>query len=205
MSCSDECEYEVKRQTTKDLYLIAGSNGAGKTTFACEFLPEYAQCLRFINPDLIAAGLSPFDPAAAAAEAGKLVIREVQRAIRRGESFAFESTLSGRTYRHLLRLAREAGFSLHLFYLWIPCPELALARIKDRVDAGGHDVPERDVRRRYARSLENIFTLYAAEMDTIHFFDNSGANPFLIYCVENGRETILDRSLYEQIRKQVNA
>lgn len=166
--------------------------------------PDYAQCLRFINPDLIAAGLSPFDPAAAAAEAGKLVLREVQQAILRGESFAFESTLSGRTYLRLVRQAQEAGVRLHLFYLWVPGPELALARIRDRVDAGGHDVPEPDVRRRYPRSLRNLFTLYAPEMDTVHFFDNSGANPRLVFTIESGRMTVLDPTLYELIRKQVD-
>ena len=195
----------MKRISAKHVYLIGGSNGAGKTTFAREFLPEYARCLRFINPDLIAAGLSPFDPAAAAAEAGRMVLREVERAIRGGNSFACESTLSGRTYLRLLRLARKAGYTLHLFYLWIPGPELALARIKDRVDAGGHDVPERDVRRRYGRSLGNLFNLYAPEMDTVHFFDNSGASPCLIFRIEAGRETILDKFLYEHIRKQVKS
>ncbi len=187
----------------KDLFLIAGSNGSGKTTFAKEFLPDYARCLRFINPDLIAAGLSPFNPAAAAADAARMVLRQVQRAIVRGRSFAFESTLSGRTYLRLLRLARESEFSLHLFYLWIPGPELALARIRDRVESGGHDVPEPDVRRRYSRSLNNLFNRYAPVMDTVHFFDNSGASPRLVYRIEDGQKVILDANLYEQIRKQV--
>lgn len=195
----------MKRVSARHLYLIAGSNGAGKTTFAREFLPDYAQCRRFINPDLIAAGLSPFDPTAAAAEAGRLVLREVERAIRGGESFAFESTLSGRTYLRLLRQAREEGYALHLFYLWIPGPELALARIRDRVETGGHDVPEPDVRRRYPRSLRNLFTLYTPEVDTVHFFDNSGAHPHLVFRTEAGRTTVLDAMLYARVRKQVNA
>lgn len=193
----------MKRQTAKHLYVIAGSNGAGKTTFAREFLPDYAHCLRFINPDLIAAGLSPFDPTAAATEAGKVALREVQRAIREGESFAFESTLSGRTYLRLLNDAIAAGFALHLFYLWIPGADLALARIRERVEVGGHNVPEPDVRRRYPRSLRNVFMLYAQKMDTVHFFDNSGTIPRLVFRFETGKTTVLDTTLYAYIKKQV--
>ena len=193
----------MKRRKTKQLYLIAGSNGSGKTTFAREFLPDYVHCLRFINPDLIAAGLSPFDPSAAATEAGRLVLREVRSAIRADASFAFESTLSGRTYLPILRQAHEAGFALNLLYLWVPSPELALARIRDRVETGGHNVPEPDVRRRYPRSLRNLFKLYAPEMDTIHVFDNSGTIPRLVFKSEGGKSTILDKSLYATIIKQV--
>jgi predicted ABC-type ATPase len=193
----------MARSTDKHLYVIAGSNGAGKTTFAREFLPDYAHCLRFVNPDLIAAGLSPFDPSAAATEAGKVVLSEVQRAIRAGDSFAFESTLSGRTYLHILRQARDAGFSLHLFYLWIPGVDLAMARIRDRVEAGGHNVPEPDVRRRYLRSLRNLFSLYGPQADSVHFFDNSGAVPRLVFRIEAGRTTVLDADLYAAINQQV--
>lgn len=193
----------MKRSTDRHVYVIAGSNGAGKTTFAREFLPDYAHCLRFINSDLIAAGLSPFDPSAAAVEAGKMVLREVQRAIRAGDSFAFESTLAGRTYLHILRQAREAGFALHLFYLWIPSAELALARIRDRVEAGGHNVPEPDVRRRYPRSLRNMFALYGPAMDTIHFFDNSGEKSHLIFKETAGKITVLNRPLFREITAQV--
>ncbi len=189
--------------TDKHLYIISGSNGAGKTTFAREFLPDYAQCRRFINPDLIAAGLSPFDPAAAGAQAGKLVLCEIRRAIAKGETFAFETTLSGRTYLPIIRHARKAGLICHLFYLWIPDPDLGLARIRDRVADGGHHVPELDVRRRYPRSLQNLFTLYAPEMDSVHLFDNSGATPRLVFEIETGRTTVLDPILYERIRKQV--
>lgn len=190
----------VNAQGKPNLYLIAGSNGAGKTTFAREFLPEYVNCRRFINPDLIASGLSPFDPAAVAAQAGKLVLREIRRAIRARESFAFESTLSGRTYLRLLKEAKSAGFRLHLVYLWIPGPELALVRIRDRVEAGGHDVPESDVRRRYTRSLRNLFMLYVSEMDLVHLLDNSGRFPRLVFRIENGITTVVDMELYETIR-----
>ena len=193
----------MPKSADKRIYVIAGSNGAGKTTFAREFLPTYVQCPQFINPDLIAAGLSPFNPAAAAPTAAKLVLSEIRRAIRAGESFAFESTLSGRTYRSLLRDARANGYSLHLFYLWLPSPRLALARIRDRVDAGGHDVPAADVWRRYPRSIRNFFTWYAPTVDTVHFFDNSGEKPRLVFHSAGRKTSILDKSLYAAILKGI--
>lgn len=125
----------------QNLFVIGGSNGAGKTTFAKEFLPKYVHCLRFVNPDLIAAGLSPFAPSAVAAKAGRLMLEEVASLIDSGSSFAFESTLSGKTYLHLIERAKRIGYAVHLFYLWIPDAALAVARVRDRVDSGGHDVP----------------------------------------------------------------
>ncbi len=104
----------------RNLFVIGGSNGAGKTTFAIEFLPKHIHCLRFVNPDLIAAGLSPFAPTAVAAKAGRLMLDEVASLIGSGSSFAFESTLSGKTYRRLIERAKRLGYAVHLFYLWIP-------------------------------------------------------------------------------------
>jgi predicted ABC-type ATPase len=129
-------------------YVIAGSNGAGKTTFATRFLPNYADCVNFINPDLIARGLSPFDPDVALARAGRLVLESIEQASAARTDFAFETTLSGRSYVHVLRGLRTAGYRLHMFYLWIPGPELALLRIRERVSQGGHNVPAAAVRRR---------------------------------------------------------
>jgi len=189
----------VSETAAKRVYVIAGSNGSGKTTFAREFLPVYARCPRFINSDLIAAGLSPFDPAAAAVEAGRLVLREIDRALRAGHSFGFETTLAGRTYLRVLREAREDGCRVEIFYLWIPSPELGLARIRDRVEAGGHNVPEPDVRRRYGRTLPNLLGPYRPLADTVHCFDNSGAEPALIFKDEDGVTTVYDEDLYARI------
>jgi predicted ABC-type ATPase len=182
-----------------DCYVIAGSNGAGKTTFAREFLPNYANCLNFVNPDLIAAGLSPFAPSHAMHRAGRLVLSEINSKLRGRETFGFETTLSGRAYISLLRRLRSLGYNIHMFYLWLPSPEIGLERIRERVEGGGHDVPERDVRRRYHRTLKNLFQAYRKNLDTLHFFDNSTTEPKLVFHEERGNLTILHPELYESI------
>jgi predicted ABC-type ATPase len=183
-------------------YIIAGSNGAGKTTFATEFLPLYADCRNFINADLIARAYSPFDPDAGMLRAGRAVLERIAEFTKARSDFAFETTLSGRAYAPLLRKVRKAGFRLHMFYLWIPSPELALLRIRDRVESGGHNVPERDVRRRFDRTLRNLFAFYRPLLDTLHFFDNSSDTPRLIFQDERGQITAHDAALYEQLRRK---
>ena len=182
-------------------YIIAGPNGAGKTTFATEFLPLYANCRNFINPDLLARAFSPFDPDAGMFRAGRVVLERIAEFSEAKKDFAFETTLSGRGYVPLLRRMKATDFRLHLFYLWIPSPELALLRIRDRVESGGHNVPERDVRRRFGRTLGNLFTLYRPLLDTLHFFDNSSDTPRLIFKDESGQTTIGNAELYERLRQ----
>jgi predicted ABC-type ATPase len=191
-----------RRTTHPNCYIIAGPNGAGKTTFATEFLPLYANCRNFINADLIARGLSPFDPDAGMLRAGRTVLERIAEFTQARTEFAFETTLSGRSYVPLLRGVKKAGFRLHMFYLWIPSPELALLRIRDRVASGGHNVPERDVRRRFGRTLGNLFTLYRPLLDTLHFFDNSSDTPRLIFKDESGETTISAAALYAELRRQ---
>ncbi len=144
----------------KNVYLIAGPNGSGKTTFAKKFLPDYAKCQHFINADLIAQGLSPFSPRSAAMKAGRLVLKQIHEFENKNVDFAFETTLAGKSYMKLFEHLKRKGYHLHLFFLWIPNVQLALARIKDRVAEGGHDVPSQDVRRRFIRSSINFFKLY---------------------------------------------
>src|SRR5690242_8742439 len=116
-----------------NVYIIAGPNGAGKTTFAREFLPHYADCRTFINADLIAQGLSPLSPDAAAFRAGRLMLEEIQRLADSGRDFGFETTLSGRTYMSLLGELAQRGYATHLFFLWLPSTRFALSRIRNRV------------------------------------------------------------------------
>jgi predicted ABC-type ATPase len=184
------------------LYVIAGPNGSGKTTFAEKFLPHYVDCFEFINADLIAKGLSPFLPAKVAIKAGKILLEQISDCSRRKVDFAFETTLSGKSYLNLFRQAKNHGYALHLFFLWLPTVQLALARIADRVRKGGHDIPECDVRRRFARGLKNLFHVYQPLFDTWSVFDNSTSEPELVFTAGHGTMTIKNKLNYSKIIKQ---
>jgi len=190
---------------SRHLYIIAGPNGSGKTTFAKEFLPHYARCPNFINADLIAQGLAPFEPQMAAIRAGKLMLQQIHEFARRRLDFAFETTLSGRSYVALFNDLKGAGYALDLFFLWIPTPELAIARIKERAREGGHSVPEADVRRRFNRGIANFFDLYEPLLDAWMFFNNAGDKPILIAKRNNGHTDIIDDKLFATIKKRGNA
>lgn len=164
----------------KKVVIIAGPNGAGKTTFATEFLPFEAGCPAFINADLIAAGLSPFDPGAAAIRAGRLMLGEIDRNAAEGRSFAFETTLAGRIYIARIARWRAAGFTVKLMFLSLPTPEEAIARVAMRVRQGGHDVPSATVRRRFASGMRNFMEIYRARVDYWQWLDNSGPVPVLL-------------------------
>ncbi len=142
------------------IYLIAGCNGAGKTTFAKEFLPKEVKCLRFLNADEIARGLSPLKPSASAVQAARLLLTQLEECLRRRETFALESTLSGKTYIRLFRRARQLGYEIELHYLWLSSPAQAIARVRQRVKLGGHDVPVADIHRRFKRSLVHLIEDY---------------------------------------------
>jgi predicted ABC-type ATPase len=183
----------------RNVYIIAGPNGSGKTTFAVEFLPEYVNCANFVNADLIAQGLSPFSPGAAAIRAGKLVLEQIRQFASRRVDFAFETTLSGKSYVRLLKSLKKNGYKIHLFFLWIPDADLAVSRIKSRVAQGGHDVPVRDVLRRFNRSISNFFRLYQSLADSWMLFDNAGVIPLLIAEAKHGRVKIINESAYNTI------
>lgn len=165
---------------TKKIIMIAGPNGAGKTTFARAFLPEEAQCPHFINADLIAAGLSPFAPEAAAVKAGRLMLQEMSACTARGESFAFESTLSGLGYLRHIRTWQQLGYHISLFFLSLPTVEVAIARVAERVRQGGHDIPEAVIRRRFAAGKANFDRYYRAAADAWALYDNAGDEPVMI-------------------------
>jgi predicted ABC-type ATPase len=142
------------------IYLIAGCNGSGKTTFAKEFLPNEVKCLRFLNADEMARGISPLKPSAGAVQAARLLLAQIDKCISKRETFALESTLSGKTYIRLFKQAREIGFEIELHYLWLSSPAQAIARVRQRVQQGGHHVPAADIRRRFKRSLVLLFEEY---------------------------------------------
>src|SRR5216684_7307368 len=163
-----------------DVYVIAGPNGVGKTTFARKFLPKYADCKNFINADMIAQGMSPFSPEAAAVRAGRLVLSEIRFFARRRDTFAFETTLSGRSYLRLIRELKKQGYKVHFFFLWVKSVDVALSRVKDRVLKGGHDMPESVIRRRFGRSIRNFLAEYRPLADSWYLFDNSGTRPAIV-------------------------
>lgn len=162
------------------IIILAGPNGAGKTTFAREYLLKEANCPDFINVDLIAAGLSPFAPDRAAIRAGRLMLSEIERRIRKGESFAFETTLSGHVYARMIPRWRKGGYHVKLIFLSLANPEIAIARVKMRVAQGGHNVASAVVRRRFDSGLRNFQDLYVNLVDRWEWYDNSRSTPRLI-------------------------
>lgn len=185
-----------------NLYVVAGPNGAGKSTFARLFLPDYADCREFVNADLIAAGLSPFNPESLALQAGKLMLERIEILSQAGVDFGFETTLAGRRWVPLLRRLRERGFRLHLFFLWIPGPELALTRIEQRVRAGGHFIPEEVVRRRFTRGLRNLFQIYAPIFDAWLILDNSMSPPEPVAFAVADQRFVLEKELFFEIQQE---
>ena len=160
--------------------IIAGPNGAGKTTFAHEFLPAEAGVLAFVNADLIAAGLSPFDPDRAAVRAGRLMVRAIQEHVSRREDFAFETTLAGRRYARSIPSWQAAGYRIGLVFLALPSAEFAIARVAMRVRQGGHGVPDEVVRRRFTSGWKNFERVFKALADEWRLYDNSGQRPVLV-------------------------
>ena len=188
----------------KNVYIIAGPNGSGKTTFANKFFPDYAVCRNFVNADLIAQGLSPFSPRVFAIKAGRIVLEQINEFAESGVDFGFETTLSGKSYANILKKLKVREYKLHLFFLWIPNSQLAIARIKERTLRGGHDVPSKDVRRRFTRSMVNLFRLYQPLLDSWMIFNNSGIIPTLIAKNIDGNLIISDEQLFNKIIKMEN-
>jgi predicted ABC-type ATPase len=163
----------------KRIVIIAGPNGAGKTTFAREFLPTDAVLPNFVNADLIAAGLSPFAPDLAAFKAGRIMLETIADYARRGESFSFETTLSGLTYAQMIPVWRSSGYVVKLIFLSLPDVEIAIERVTTRVIQGGHNVPEEVIRRRFSHGIAN-FERYKVLVDSWQLYDNSDAPPVLL-------------------------
>lgn len=162
------------------IYILAGPNGAGKTTFAREFLVREGDCPAFINADLIAEGVSPFAPARAAVRAGRIMLELIKDAVRKRESFAFETTLADRTYARFIRNWREAGYTVRLHCLSLPSADFAIARVAERVRQGGHDIPEEVIRRRFAVGRRNFETLYKPIVNTWTLYDSAPSLPIIV-------------------------
>ncbi len=157
----------------KKLYLLAGCNGAGKTTVSYTILPKILDCEEFVNADEIAKGLSPFHPELAAIQAGKLMLDKINRLISKGQNFALETTLATKSYRNVVSKAKENGYHIVLLFFWLKTPDLAVKRVATRVKEGGHNIPEEIIRRRYENGLKNFFGIFESIVDEWTFIDNS--------------------------------
>ena len=164
----------------KNLYIIAGCNGAGKTTASFTILPEILNCKEFVNADEIAKGLSPFQPEKVSIEAGKIMLRRLKELLSQNEDFAFETTLSTRSFIGLIKQAKEQGYTVNLIYYWLDSVELAIERVKNRVLEGGHNIPTDTIVRRYYSGLKNFINLYKDKVDYWMLIDNSQTDPKLI-------------------------
>lgn len=162
------------------VYVIAGPNGAGKTTFSAEFLPDFVDCREFLNADLIAAGLAPFAPETQNLRAGRLLLTRIKELTKSRQDFGFETTLAGRGYIPKLEEMKNHGYRIMLFFLWLPSTELAVARVKNRVRQGGHDVPEPVIRRRFESGIRNLFQHYRSRVDSWWLYDASRLPPSVV-------------------------
>lgn len=159
--------------TNKNLYIISGCNGAGKTTASYTVLPEVLDCREFVNADEIARGLSPFNPESVAIEAGRLMLSRIEKLLERDESFSIETTLATKSYINLVRRAQAQGYNVRVLFFWLNSPELALQRVAERVEKGGHNIPADVIRRRYVAGIRNLFRLFMREVDYWEIYDNS--------------------------------
>lgn len=183
-------------------WIIAGPNGAGKTTFALEYLPQVAQCSRFVNADLIAAGLSPLAPERELLAASRLFLGEIEACITQREDFAFETTLAGRSYLKLVRRLQTAGWRVELIYLALPSMEMSKLRVAERVEHGGHNIPVADIERRFARSLGNLLYSFSTQVDACRCFMNSDASPELVFEQQGEVRNVLHMPYYQHLLKE---
>jgi predicted ABC-type ATPase len=182
--------------------IIGGPNGAGKTTCAAALLPVDMNIRQFVNADTIATGLAAFAPETAAVEAGRVMLRRLAELAREQQSFAFETTLASRSFAPFLRRLKESGYRVHVIYVWLRSPELAVQRVRERVSQGGHSVPESVVRRRYGRGLANFLRIYRPVADSWVLCDNSGDGPVVVARGIRGVVTeVLLQERYDEIER----
>lgn len=183
-------------------WIVAGPNGAGKTTFALKFLPKVAQSRNFINADLIAAGLSPLAPERELVTASRLFLKEIDDCINSREDFAFETTLSGRSYLRLIKRLQQSGWKVTLIYLALPDVEMSSQRVAERVAHGGHNIVQKDIIRRFPRSLKNLLQEFSYQVDDCWCFMNSTQQPELIFEQTGKVRNITNKRLYEILLKE---
>jgi predicted ABC-type ATPase len=175
----------------KNLYIIAGCNGAGKTTASFTILPEILDCKEFVNADEIARGLSPFQPEKVSIEAGRIMLNRITELVLQNETFAFETTLSTKSFKNRILEAKVKNYNITLLFFWLKNPELAKERVKTRVLEGGHNIPKDIIERRYYKGIKNLFEIYLSIVDHALIFDNSQGKHDLIAEMSSSEELII--------------
>jgi predicted ABC-type ATPase len=184
------------------IFVVGGPNGAGKTTTATRLLPDDLAVRQFVNADVIASGLAAFAPETAALQAGRIMLERLAELTRLREDFAFETTLASRSFAPFLRRQQAAGYSVHIIYVWLRSPDLAVQRVGERVRRGGHHVPPDVVTRRYWRGLANFWSLYRPLADSWVLCDNSSRQRIIVALGERETVTeIIDEELYGEIAR----
>ncbi|MGB2863299.1 MAG: hypothetical protein WBC05_08240 [Sedimentisphaerales bacterium] len=194
----------MRKKQKPTCFIIAGPNGAGKTTFALCYLPQIAGCRNFVNADLIAYGLSPFDSLSAQYEAGRIFLREIHANIDKRVDFAFETTLAGRSQINLLKKLRQDGWQILLFFLWIPNAAFSKRRIRERVKHGGHDIPDDAIFRRFPRIMHNLVKIYIPLCDKVVCYDNSESEPVIVFVQDKNGQKISNNDIYEKTVRCAN-
>ena len=186
---------------SKQLYIIAGCNGAGKTTASFTILPEVLDCKEFINADEIAKGLSPFQPENVAMQAGRIMLARMDELLQKGETFAFETTLATKSYKQKIEWAQANGYEVTLLFFWLDSPNMAKKRVTQRVAEGGHSIPSETIERRYHNGITNLFAIYIDMVDICYIFDNSeGERTPIAKKYKGGKEIIYNTDLYNQMK-----
>lgn len=184
--------------------VLAGINGAGKTTASQALLAEQLAVIAFVNADTIARGLNAFAPESVALMAGRVMLTRLNELVAERADFALETTLAGRTYLAFLRELRQNGYVVELYYFWLRSPDLAVQRVRARVRRGGHDIPEATVRQRYGRSLTNFWTAYRHEAYSWFVYDNSAEEPELLAADSRGETPeVANVSRWQSFREAV--
>ena len=185
----------LTKSSSPTVYVVAGPNGAGKTTFASQYLPNFAHCGEFVNADLIAAGLSPFNPESQAIMAGRLMLERIENLASSKTTFGFETTLGGRTHAARLRdLKANFAYQTSMFFIWLPSVELAIARVATRVREGGHNIPRQTIIRRYHQGIRNFSSLYQPVLDEWYVYDGSNQPASAIVGQQRGKRLVFDNT-----------
>lgn len=188
----------------KNLYIIAGCNGAGKTTASYSILPTILNCKEFVNADEIAKGLSPFQPESASFEAGRIMLNRIDELLNKEVDFAFETTLATKSFAKTVQKAQMKGYTVTLLFFWLNSIELAKQRVELRVSEGGHNIPQDVIERRYQRGINNLFDLYLPICDNVMAFDNSDKLPVMIFNkTKNTDIEITNHSLFNLLQNGI--